>query len=73
MRDVETITKQGSIDALKSEIEACKHYLAHTAWDDTVKGNRYYRLETAITMAEIQLKQMRVLLAAIKHLDPKEA
>lgn len=69
--EIARIKKAGEVAALKEEIEQIKHRLTHTAWENTERNGRYAGLSVAIARAELDLQNMRLLLASIREIDTK--
>jgi len=67
--EIARVRREGEVAALRDRICKIQHNLSNHAWEDTVRSGRYHKLGEAIMRAEHELKNMRMLLDAIRSID----
>lgn len=72
MWDIARIRRAGELNALREAINNIKRYFSNgDAWKDSESNGTYKKLGLSITKAEHKLKEMRLLLAEVTKIDPR--
>ena len=68
--EIARIKREGELNALRSRILDIQRELSNNAWDNTQSQGKFKKLGEAITKSERALARMRLLLKAIRDIDP---